>query len=463
MSDILQNELDQLLSGNQIYIDRQPDWVYFLESFLGGSRYKNAGHLTRYELESDKEYAARLNQTHLTNHCKSIVDVYNSFLFRQHPYREMGNLEGLQETDEFMEDADFDGRSFNNFMKDVAQWASVFGSCWVLVTKPNVGAVTRAEELEYGTRPYVTLVTPLAMLDWRWKRLSNGAYKLEYIKYVEELNGDIKTIKEWTDETIKTTVVSTQNYLGRETGKEIVEQTIETNGLGKIPAVCVYNNKGLVRGVGNSDIADIADVQKSIYNLTSNIEEGVRLDVHPSLVQTPDVIGTNTGPGAIIQMPADLDPALKPYLLETNGASIKSILETMKEYTESIDQMSNVGGVRATESRTMSGVALQTEFQLLNARLAEKADNLELAEEYIWYFFALYYDREWDGVVKYPGSFNIQDESNEIQQLKVAKETATDTGVVKLIDRKLVEVLGEDPEKVIENSPNSDINNNITQ
>ena len=114
MSNILQNELDQLLSGNQIYIDRQPDWIYFLESFLGGSRYKNAGHLTRYELESDKEYAARLNQTHLTNHCKSIVDVYNSFLFRQHPYREMGNLDGLRETTEFMEDADFDGRSFNN-------------------------------------------------------------------------------------------------------------------------------------------------------------------------------------------------------------------------------------------------------------------------------------------------------------------------------------------------------------
>ena len=36
-----------------------------------------------------------------------------------------------------------------------------------------------------------------------------------------------------------------------------------------------------------------------------------------------------------------------------------------------------MGAVRATEARIQSGIALQTEFQLLNARLSEKADYLQ--------------------------------------------------------------------------------------
>lgn len=461
MSELLQNELDNLLSGNQIYTDLSSDWNYYLQSFLGGTRYRNAGHLTRYQLETDQEYSSRLDTTHLDNHCKGTIDVYNSFLFREAPYRNLGNLSNMYEAEEFLHDADFDGRSLNSFMKDVSQWASVFGNCWIVLCKPYVGAETRADEMYQEARPYATLVTPLAMLDWRWKRKPNGAYILSYIKYVEDINGSVKTVKEWTADEIKTTIVQTQMILGRETSKEIIEQTIEQNGMGHIPACCVYNTKGLVRGIGNSDITDIADAQRSIYNLNSNIEEAIRLDAHPSLVQTPDVIGTSTGPGSIIQIPNDLDPGLKPYLLETSGASIRSILDTITTYVESIDTMSNVGGVRATQTRTMSGIALQTEFQLLNARLAEKADNLELAEEQLWQHFAHYYDREWDGEVNYPGSFNIQDASNEIAQLKVAAETATDEGALRLINEKLVSILGSDPKEVLTGiEPGTDNYNN---
>ena len=39
---------------------------------------------------------------------------------------------------------------------------------------------------------------------------------------------------------------------------------------------------------------------------------------------------------------------------------------------ESINRITHMGAVRATEARIQSGIALQTEFQLLNARLGEK-------------------------------------------------------------------------------------------
>jgi len=108
--------------------------------------------------------------------------------------------------------------------------------------------------------------------------------------------------------------------------------------------------------------------------------------------------------------------------------------------------MANVGSVRATESRTMSGVALETEFQLLNARLATKAQNLELAEEQIWRIFGIYQGIEWDGLVTYPDSFNIRDRGREIDELVRAKSAATDPIVLKIIDGEILETLGKEAE-----------------
>ena len=62
-----------------------------------------------------------------------------------------------------------------------------------------------------------------------------------------------------------------------------------------------------------------------------------------------------------------------------------------------------------------------------------------------WQFYALYQGSYWDGEIEYPGSFNIQDDTQELQKLKMAKETATDPRVLTLIDHEIVELLGEDP------------------
>ena len=106
--------------------------------------------------------------------------------------------------------------------------------------------------------------------------------------------------------------------------------------------------------------------------------------------------------------------------------------------------MANTGAIRATESRTLSGVAMRTEFELLNARLSEKADNLELAEESIWKLYAEYQGTQFDGEIEYPGSFNIQDTQDEINQLVLAKQAATNPKVFNIIDGRIVELLGEE-------------------
>jgi hypothetical protein len=432
----VEEQLARLGSYNRMYNYNRNNWKFLLVSYLGGDDYRRAGLLTRYQLETDSEYQARLNATPLENHCKAVINVYNSFLFREPPERDLGSFDGWPEVDDFLADADLEGRSLNNFMKDVATWASVFGHCWIMVTKPDVGATTRAEELQQGIRPYVSLLTPMNVLDWHFEREPSGRYQLQSLKYVEEVNGSIQTIKIWSKDTIETWEVDFDK-------REIMNQIVEPNGLGKIPAVVAYNSRSSVRAMGIPDIADIAHLQQFIYNLTSEVEQTQRMDAHPSLVKTPET-QAGTGAGSIISMPENLDPGLKPYLLEYNGASVDSLYKAIEHASDAIDALANIGSVRARSTTVMSGIAMQTEFQLLNAKLAEKADNLEEAEEQIWILWAEYMDSVWDGEVEYEDSYSIQDEQLEYTKLQTAKQTATGPEALAAVDQMLIDLITDD-------------------
>ena len=402
----ISNEIAKILSGNDIYNSYLPVWKYLLESYIGGDDYRKAGHLQRYQTESPQEYDERLRTTPLANHCQSVVSVYTSFLFREGAYRDLKAISDDPQIRDFMRDCDYEGRSLDHFMQDLSVWVSVFGHAYMIVAKPDVGAETRADEISQGVRPYLSMLTPLYVLDWEYSRDAAGRYSLDYFKYIEEVNGNVTTVKEWTVDTIKTTVVDS----GR---NNINSVTVEPNGMGSIPVVICYNKRSSVRGIGISDLSDIADLQKFIYNAYSEVFQSIVLNTHPSLVKTPDT-NAGIGAGSIIHMEDNLDPGLKPYLLEFSGASVDSIHASILKAESDIDKIANTGAVRATESRQMSGYAIETEFQLLNSRLSQKAHSIELAEEGMWRLWSKYMGYTWDGNIAYPMSFNIRDHYNDL-------------------------------------------------
>jgi len=438
----LLDDYTALSSTHWLYMRNRDRWEFLYNSYAGGEEYRQAGYLTKYVLETPGEYQARLANTPLDNHCQSVISTYVSFMFREHPERDLADWQYMSDVEDFLKDCDMEGRSLDAFLKQVSIWSSVFGMSWVIMTKPFVGQVTAADEVSMGVRPYVNLLTPLVVSDWRWEREPNGHYSLSYFKYVEEVVDKITIVKEWTRETIKT-------YEMDDVKKEAYLRDEELNMLGKIPAILVYNQRGITKDLGVSDITDIADMQRQIYNLQSENEQAIRLDGHPSLV-VPPTAQLGSGAGAIIQLQEGSDPGLNPYYLESGGTSVGNIHNSIDKLVDAIERMSFTSGVRTTKSQTSSGVALETEFQLLNAKLAEKADQLELAEEKIWNLFGLYQGRMWNGSVDYPDSFNIRDAAREMSQLQTAKNTATDPRVLEIIDQKLLEQLGEDPSMIRE-------------
>lgn len=431
-----QINIDYIIEAHNAYKHYYNRWLFLGDSYNGGYEFYLSKYLEAYYYESRDDYEKRLRAIGLDNHVKSIVGIYNSFLFRRDPKRDYGSIENDPGLNAFLQDADLDGRSFSQFLREMSAYAMVYGNCWVVVDKPVTNAMTRADELNQNIRPYVSLFTPDNVLDWKYERQANGLYELVYLKVKEEVIENKQYIREYTPEEVNVYLIDADDKTGD------LFQTMP-NTLGRIPAVCVYGQRSNIRGIGISPMGDIADIQKELYEFSSEIEQIVRLTNHPSLVKTADTEAT-AGAGSIIQMPDNLDGNLKPYLLQPNGASIESVLNAIQRKVDSIDRMASLGGIRSIESRRLSGIGLQTEFQMLNAKLADFAMNLEHAEEQIWRMWATYQGQAWNGEIMYPRSFSIQDKANDVAMLKMAKEANIgDLRINQEIDKKIYETITE--------------------
>lgn len=431
---------DQILLRHELYDNYAGRWEYYIRSFLGGEEYKGGRYLQEYNLELENEFEKRLQFTPLDNHCRNIVHIYSSFLFRVLPTRKLESLNDDPATQMFLDDADLEGRSFDALMREVQTYASVYGHCWLLLDKPNSNARTRAEELQQEIRPYMNIYTPENVMDWEWDRAASGKYYLKYLKIREFRSREKDIFRLWYLDRIDTV------ELQRMGAKAPVLIDSVPNPLNAIPAVCLYNQRSHDRGVGVSDLTDVADLQRAIYNELSEIEQLIRLSNHPSLVKTRDV-DASAGAGAIIELPDNVDPALKPYILQPSGQNLDSVLKTIQTKIDAINRLTHVGAVRSTSERTVSGVALRTEFQLLNARLSEKAKLMELAEEQIWRYFALWQNKVFDGAIYYPESFDLRDWATDLEVLQQAKASniKSDT-FIKELDKQIARTVVDDDE-----------------
>ena len=423
---------------HQHYKGMMPRWEYFIRSYLGGKEYQDGKFLQPYQLEFENEYHKRINFTPLDNHCRDIIDIYSSFLFRVEPVRQYGSLTEDMSVEQFKDDADLEGRSFNALMREAQRFASIYGHVWLLMDKPSTNVMTRAEELDQGIRPYLNIYTPENVLDWHYTRNDAGYYYLDYLKIREEQTAEGEYYKLWYLDKIDCVFVSSTS---RDEPKLISSLP---NPLMKIPAVILYNQRSPMRGLGVSDLTDVADLQKAIYNEFSEIEQIIRLSNHPSLVKTKDT-DAGAGAGSIIEIPENLDANLKPYILQPNGSNLDGVLRSINHKVEAINRLTHVGTLRATAERVQSGIALRTEFELLNARLSEKSKLMELAEEQIWRLFADWQETVFDGEIEYPESFDIRDWATDLELLQQAKASNIKSATfAKEIDKQIARTVIED-------------------
>ena len=430
----------EILYKHPDYDSNASRWEFFLRSYMGGDEYKDGNYLTRYVNESKDEYGRRIDLTPVDNHCRNVIHIYSSYLWRVPPVRNFNSLDSNPALQMFLKDADLDGRSFDAFMKEVQIWSAVYGHAWVILDKPKSQAGTRAEELAQEIRPYVNLFTPENVFDWKWQRLPSGRMILSMLKVRESIvrqnaTDTMQVIRVWEPDIIRLYEVDNE-------AEKLIEEM--ENPLGVIPAVFIPAQRSVVRGLGISDLTDIATVQRAIYQELSEIEQLIRISNHPTLVKTTGT-DASAGAGSVVNMPDDIDPNLKPYQMQPSGSNLDAVRASINDKVNAINRMAHLGAIRGTDAVTASGIALQTEFQLMNARLAEKADLLELAEEQLWRFFCMWQDVKPDVEIFYPDSFDIRDYPKELEFLQAVKAAGVRSRTLQMeVDKQIADLVLDD-------------------
>ena len=440
-------DYDDIVNKHELYKKNIYRWKYYYDSYYGGQDYQQGQYLRKYMAEEDdgyNEYGKRLMNTPLDNHCRSVVDTYTSFVWRETPQREFGSLANNPALELFLKDADLEGRSFNAVMREATTLANVYGHVLLMLDKPASEATTLAEELAQGIRPYLVVITPENIVDWSWERQANGRYDVNYLKIKEYEDAEKEIYRVWENDRVSVYEVETESEIHK-----LIEQY--DNTMMHIPAVFLYGQRSHERGIGISQIADIADIQKSIYNELSELEQVIRLSNHPTMVATEgvDMMG---GAGSVITIEdTDIDPQLKPYMLQPSSQSIGSILESIDKKIGMIDRMGNLSSMRSTSRATASGVSLKIERELLNVKLAQIADNLEICEEQLFHHFVHFYDMSahFDGVIDYPDNFDMTDTYTELDFLLKASAAPVSSSQFKTeISKQIARLVVEDEEKM---------------
>ncbi len=150
------------------------------------------------------------------------------------------------------------------------------------------------------------------------------------------------------------------------------QATTIKNPIGRIPAMPHHNKKSLTRGLSTSDLQDIAGVQISIYNDLSELTQMIRGANHKTLVKNLND-QASTGAGGVIIMDPDTPSGKLPYLLQADASALTGLLNTIDKKTEMVNRMAHITPVRTYRAQVVSAVAMETEFQILNTLLADKA------------------------------------------------------------------------------------------
>ena len=260
-----------------------------------------------------------------------------------------------------------------------------------------------------------------------------GVYELTWLKVRERVDGasgEGWVYRVWTRERVEVWRVD-----GRDGEAVLVAEGV--NEVGVVPAVVHYNTKPLERGVAVSDLQDVARMQRSMYNDMSELAQMVRGSNHKTLVKNKGD-DASTGAGGVIVMHEDTVPEKKPYLLQAIEMKV-----------EMINRMAHLTPVRTYLSAVASGVAIETEFQILNTLLAEKAAQLAMTENQLFRIFCQWEGVDYDAadvVVTYPQRFELRDRRADLDFLVRAKEVTANIGSPTLqreIDRQLARVVLE--------------------
>lgn len=441
-------KVKDLLATHKLYNNNASEWKLLLSLYEGIKSIIANGYITKHEREPQKAYDRRKNELFGFGYSRSVIELFHFYLFKKPPKRTIGALKNDAIFSMFNDDADLYGNSLPAVLMEISLYAAVLGHMGILVDKSSSEFQTRAQQIEAKVYPYVARYFPDAILDWVFERDENNRPRLAMIKLLDDDEQyRIWRLDRW--EVWELPKDSNGNFDKSNLDAEAIYIDGGSNPLNEIPFMWLYNQKSKDKGIGVSDIHEIARIDLSIIRNLSQIEEIINFSAFP-IMRKPmrDASPTKKNQPqqddeVSVQSVQEFDPEVpesKPDWMPSSAAEpIVAILGAIEKKVSEIYRASNAGGMAATEIQTQakSGVALKTEFQLLNAKLAGKAMNLDKTEMRVVQLVCLWEDL----TAKYEKDYSVErDRSYDIENLAADLENAVTAKTV-VISQKFDELL----------------------
>jgi len=443
------SKIEILLTPHEDIKERADDMELYRRSYVGGSAFTEGGYLIKHPLETRRDFKNRKSESTFVNYSAPMVDILNSYLYRENPKRVIGDSH-LGKTANvaiqmFWENADLRGRGYASLMKEIGRWASVYGYMGIIVDKPiSDAAVSRAEELQYGIRPYISYYKPTDIINWEYEANYNGPPVLTTLVLREpELVENESVFRIWRRDTWELWKVVKKKTNAKEDEPPRLIDTGE-NRLGIVPFVLFRNKDDLEEMSGVSDLVDIAPINRRIFRYDSAALEIINRTAFPFLeVPVDSISGSNDKPvviGVGNALERDLADTIGHRWVEPSHESLTNILEWRRQSVLDIRETAKIGGVQLQQrqgSGVASGPALEVRFQQLNSILAAKAGLYEQGEENILRLVVMWEDLSDSVDVRYPRKFGIRDIVADLDTAIRAKDVILSPVYDKLVQKAL--------------------------
>src|SRR4051812_27376861 len=143
------------------YADYIEAWSFYSISYEGGPKYLSEKNLWKHGKETRDDFEVRLKRSTRMNFSRQVIDLLNSYMFKAQPARKE---EAPNELKIFWKNADGKGTPIDLVMRNLSQQMAKYGICYIMVDKPAVEAISKADELTNGV-PYIYAIDPQNVLD----------------------------------------------------------------------------------------------------------------------------------------------------------------------------------------------------------------------------------------------------------------------------------------------------------
>jgi hypothetical protein len=459
------NYLDFISSAHPLYQKYYDDWLLAVKSFYGGVEYRDGNYLKAYDTdyttpsevintydvdeygvqtakystqkvnsssqaEHGTQYASNFYQEKLQNvpvfpYTRLYTSEYNAILFRSPPSRV---LPDTPEVNDFLQNADSEGNSLNEFMSMVDTFTTVFGVVWVSCLKPAGAEYARWR-----------MHKPLDVLNWNYIYNADGDLELERIVIRVAQEQDLEVYQYMTKDELQTIFMPLGDDDIDESmvpeGAEILEdregkgfyKITQPNELGYIPVRPVYQSNKIQNGVGHTPIFDIAQIQRSVYSDMGEIYSAVSYGAHPVNIVDEETLDRNGGsvgaePGSVIITQNRLN-GQPNYVFEFASPPLDAISEVRELMDQKIAKMNEVAMIRSEEliKASRSGVQIEMYDSKLEAFVRKKATAMEQAEFNLWKIWFDWQDQDMpeDLSISYNRLYSQKGVEHEIKEMNI--------------------------------------------